>query len=83
MQLDALAREADRAPYMAGISVWDLTDDTFFWGYNHHKVMRPASTQKVLTAISALSVIGAQHTINTRAYYTGTIANDGTLSGDI
>lgn len=81
--LDYLAREADRAPYTAGICVWDLTDDTFFWGYNPHKVLRPASTQKVLTAISALSVIGAQHEIRTRSYYTGTIADDGTLSGDL
>ena len=83
LSLDQLAREADRAPFTAGICVWDLTDDSFFWGYNNHKVLRPASTQKVLTAISALSVIGAQHTINTRSYYTGTIAGDGTLQGDI
>ena len=83
LSLDQLAREADRAPFTAGICVWDLTDDTFFWGYNNHKVLRPASTQKVLTAISALSVIGAQHTINTRSYYTGSIAADGTLQGDI
>ena len=81
--LDQLAREADRAPFTAGISVWDLTDDCFFWGYNRHKVLRPASTQKVLTAISALSTIGAQHSINTRSYYTGTIAEDGTLNGDL
>ena len=83
LALDQLAREADRAPYTAGISVWDLTDDSFFWGYNRHKVLRPASTQKVLTAISALSTIGAQHEIKTRSYYTGTLAEDGTLQGDI
>ena len=83
LSLDQLAREADRAPYTAGICVWDLTDDTYFWGYNNHKVLRPASTQKVLTAITALNTIGAQHTINTRSYYTGSIAEDGTLQGDI
>ena len=81
--LDQFALEANRAPWVAGISVWDLTDDRFFWGYNQNKVLRPASTQKVLTAISALSVIGAQHEIQTRSYYTGTIADDGTLSGDL
>ena len=83
IQLDLLAQEANRAPYTAGICVWDLTDDTFFWGYNQHKVLRPASTQKVLTAISALNNIGAQHEIKTRTYYTGSIAEDGTLSGDL
>jgi D-alanyl-D-alanine carboxypeptidase/D-alanyl-D-alanine-endopeptidase (penicillin-binding protein 4) len=45
--------------------------------------MRPASTQKVLTAISALSVLGAQHEFKTRAYYTGSITSDNTLNGDI
>jgi D-alanyl-D-alanine carboxypeptidase/D-alanyl-D-alanine-endopeptidase (penicillin-binding protein 4) len=83
LALDQFAREADRAPYYAGISVWDLTADSFLWGYNSQKVMRPASTQKVLTAISALSIIGAQHEIKTRTYYTGSIAEDGTLSGDL
>lgn len=81
-ELDALAREADHAYYNTGIAVWDLTADSLLWGYNHHKVMRPASTQKVLTAISALSMLGAQHEFKTRAYYTGTIA-DSTLNGDI
>lgn len=81
--LDQLAREADRAPYNAGICVWDLTTDTPLWSYNAHKVMRPASTQKVLTAITALRLLGAQHEFKTCAYHTGSIADDGTLTGDI
>ena len=83
MELDRLAREAENAYFHVGISVWDLTTDAFLWGYNNRKVMRPASTQKVLTAISALSVLGAQHEFKTRAYYTGSIATDGTLNGDL
>ena len=82
-RLDAFANEANRAPYNVGISVFDLTDDVPVWGYNAHKVLRPASTQKVLTAITALSVLGARHEFKTRSYYTGTIAADGTLQGDI
>ncbi|MBQ6964595.1 MAG: D-alanyl-D-alanine carboxypeptidase/D-alanyl-D-alanine-endopeptidase [Bacteroidaceae bacterium] len=82
-ELDRLAREADNAYYHTGICVWDLTTDSFLWGYNNRKVMRPASTQKVLTAISALSVIGAQHEFKTRAYYTGSISADSVLAGDI
>ena len=78
-RLDAFANEANRAPYNVGISVFDLTDDVPVWGYNAHKVLRPASTQKVLTAITALSVLGAKHEFKTRSYYTGTIAADGTL----
>ena len=83
VELDRLAREAENAYFHVGISVWDLTTDAFLWGYNNRKVMRPASTQKVLTAISALSVLGAQHEFKTRAYYTGSIATDGTLNGDL
>ena len=83
IQLDKLAREADHAYYHTGICVWDLTTDAFLWGYNNRKVMRPASTQKVLTAISALSVLGAQHEFKTRAYYTGSITSDNALNGDI
>ena len=82
-ELDALAREADRAYYNTGICVWDLTADSLLWGYNQHKVMRPASTQKTLTAISALDILGAQHELRTRAFYTGNISPDGTLQGDI
>ena len=82
MRLDNFAAEANRAPYTAGICVFDLTDDVPVWNYNAQKVMRPASTQKVLTAITALSVLGSKHEFKTRSYYTGTIAADGTLSGD-
>lgn len=82
-RLDSFAAEANRAPYHVGISVFDLTDDIPVWGYNTHKVMRPASTQKVLTAITALSTLGSKHEFKTRSYYTGTIATDGTLQGDI
>lgn len=81
--LDQLAREADNACYNTGICIWDLTADSLLWGYNRHKVMRPASTQKVLTAIAALDILGAQHEFKTRAYYTGSITPDSTLTGDI
>ena len=82
-ELDKLAFEADHAYYNTGICVWDLTADSLLWGYNHQKVMRPASTQKVLTAVSALSLLGARHEFKTRAYYTGNISADGILHGDI
>ncbi len=82
-QLAILATEADTAHYNTGICVWDLTTDSLLFGYNNQKVMRPASTQKVLTAVSALSILGGKHEISTKAYYTGTITADSTLCGDI
>lgn len=83
LQLSKLAAEAEHAYYNTGICVWDLTADSLLFGYNNQKVMRPASTQKVFTAITALSVLGAKHEFRTRAYYTGTITADSILMGDI
>ena len=81
--LNTIALEADDAYFNTGITVWDLTADSLLWDYNGHKVMRPASTQKVVTAIAALSSLGARHEIRTNAYYTGLISPDSTLHGDI
>lgn len=82
-ELYKLAIEAEDAYYNTGICVWDLTADSLLFGYNNQKVMRPASTQKVFTAISALSILGAKHEFRTRAYYTGSITPDSVLMGDI
>lgn len=82
-ELDKFANEAENSSYYAGICVWDLTADSLLWCYNSKKVMRPASTQKVLTTISALSLLGARHEFNTKAYYTGSISSEGILNGDI
>ncbi|MCD8235686.1 MAG: D-alanyl-D-alanine carboxypeptidase/D-alanyl-D-alanine-endopeptidase [Prevotellaceae bacterium] len=81
--LGILAAEADEAYYTTGICVYDLTGDSLLFEYNRHKVMRPASTQKLLTAIAALSILGADHQYRTRAYYTGNVSSDSTLHGDI
>lgn len=81
--LHVFAEEAESNYYNTGMCVWDLTDDSLLFAYNQHKVMRPASTQKLVTAISALSLLGASHEYHTRAYYTGTIGTDSILNGDI
>ncbi len=82
-QLCTLTKEAEEAYYTTGICIYDLTGDSLLFGYNQHKVMRPASTQKLLTAIAALSVLGADHPYRTRAYHTGHVSSDSTLHGDI
>ncbi len=82
-QLEVLAMEADNAYYNTGICVWDLTADSLLFGYNNQKVMRPASTQKIVTAVAALRLLGAKHEFRTQAYYTGTITPDSVLKGDV
>lgn len=81
--LAIFAREADDAYFNTGFCVYDLTADSLIYAYNQHKVMRPASTQKLVTAISALDLLGADHQYHTRAYYTGEISTDSILLGDI
>ncbi len=80
--LALLAQEADRNYYNTGMSVYDLTTDSLVFAYNQHKMMRPASTQKVLTAIAALDVLGGDHVYATKVYTKGSVA-DGVLKGDL
>ncbi|MBQ2586750.1 MAG: D-alanyl-D-alanine carboxypeptidase, partial [Bacteroidaceae bacterium] len=72
-RLAAMAREADQANFNTGLCVYDLTGDSLLFTYNHNKVMRPASTQKILTAVSALDLLGKNYFLKTRTYYDGTI----------
>lgn len=65
VKLATIASDCDSLSYLTGICVWDLTGDSLLFGYNHRKVMRPASTQKILTAIAALDILGASHEVRT------------------
>ena len=80
--LDALATEANGLSFTTGFYVYDLTGDSAIYGYNDYKVLRPASTQKIITTISALHLLGADYPYKTRACYTGTI-QDSVLHGNI
>ena len=75
-----------------GLMVWDLTDDSCLYAYHAQHRLRPASTQKVITAISALDKLGSSHLFKTQLRYKGTIveyrdtANNvigRTLEGDV
>jgi len=65
-----------------GLMVWDLTADSAIYRYYDRQLMRPASTMKLVTAITALDRLGSNYNFYTSYYYSGQIAN-GTLSGDI
>jgi len=80
--LNTFVPELDQAYYNTGIQVYDLTADSVLWSYHPHKVMRPASCQKLLTTIAALDLLGPDHIVSTRAYYTGTV-RDSVLQGNI
>lgn len=65
-----------------GLMVYDLTADSVLYEHNAKQTMRPASTMKLLTAITALDKLGDAYLFKTRLTYTGTI-KDSTLIGDI
>ena len=84
LRVDSVVQTAEADHYFTGVSIYDLTADSLLYSHNADKLLRPASTQKVMTAVAALDVLGAGHKYETKAYYTGHIsAEDSTLHGDI
>ena len=81
-QLDSLVQTKMPQGGMVGVSVFDLNDNQPLYAYQADKLCRPASTQKLITAITALNQPGAQEPFRTEVWYKGEIAND-TLRGDI
>lgn len=81
--LTSLSVEASENYYNTSFTIWDLTADSLLFAYNPQKVMRPASTEKIMTAVAALSLLGADYEYKTRAYYTGSISPDSILKGDV
>lgn len=65
-----------------GLMVYDLTADSTLYTYGHRQRLRPASTMKLLTAITALCNLGENYQLTTSLYYTGTILG-GTLRGNL
>jgi D-alanyl-D-alanine carboxypeptidase/D-alanyl-D-alanine-endopeptidase (penicillin-binding protein 4) len=65
-----------------GIMVWDLTDDQQLFSMNQRQLLRPASTMKLVTAITALDYLGTDYQFTTSLYYTGDITGR-TLHGNL
>lgn len=74
--------EKDYSTTEIGFSAYDLTADSLLYGYQDRKLYRPASTQKIFTAISALEQLGLDYKFQTRVYRTGAIVK-GSLQGDL
>ena len=56
-----------------GIMVYDLDADTCLYAKNSCQTMRPASTQKLITGITALDELGVDYQYITSLNYTGRI----------
>ena len=82
LKLDSLLRDPMFETSQVGLMVWDLNGDSALYCRNERQLMRPASCMKLVTAITALDVLGGGYEYKTRIYYTGSIT-DGTLTGNL
>lgn len=80
--LDSLLQDELLFTSQLGLCVYDLTDDTLLYAYQAKQRMRPASTEKLVTAVTALSELGSDYRFATRLFYTGEIRGR-VLHGDL
>ena len=80
--LDSLVTDSLMERTQLGLMVYDLSADSALYCYGSRQTLRPASTMKLLTSITALDVLGRRYDYRTYLYYTGRIS-DRTLIGDI
>ena len=65
-----------------GLMVYDLDADTAIYVHNHRQTMRPASTMKIVTAVTALDKLGGNYQLRTSLYYMGKIEHH-VLTGNL
>ena len=81
-RLDSMMRDPLLDYTQCGLMVWDLTDDKPLFSMNQRQMLRPASTMKLVTAITALDYLGTHHQFTTSLYYKGDMTGH-TLQGDL
>lgn len=81
-RLDSLLRHPMFETSTVGLEVYDLTADSILYKVNEHQMLRPASTMKLLTAITAIDKLGGSYQFRTQLYYTGKVEYH-TLTGDL
>ncbi len=65
-----------------GLCVYDLTEGRMIYAHNEAQRLRPASCQKLITAISALHYLSGDYQFRTALYTTGNISGR-VLKGDV
>lgn len=81
-RLDTLVKHNLPRGAAAGICIYDLSAGRTLYEHRADKLSRPASTMKVMTAITALAQPGAMEPFRTELWTTGRVAGD-TLRGDL
>lgn len=88
--LDSVTESIDQIIYEGlpegtdiALMVYDLTNDTPLYAYREKIMCRPASVQKVITSVTALSSLGADYKFRTTLRTQGSISKDSVLNGNL
>ncbi len=67
-RLDSLLQDEWLQQSQLGLYVYDLTSDTVLYASGHRQYLRPASCQKVITAVAAINALGGDYRLSTSLY---------------
>lgn len=81
-RLDSLMKTPLLETTQLGLMVYDLSDDSVLYSFGAKQTLRPASTMKLLTAVTAIDLLGSEYRLNTSLRYQGAI-KDSVLTGDL
>lgn len=81
-RLDSLVKTPLLESTQLGLMVYDLSDDSVLYSFGAKQTLRPASTMKLLTAVTAIDLLGSEYRLNTSLRYQGAI-KDSVLTGDL
>lgn len=81
-EINALLRHDMFQTSQVGVMIWDLDADSAIFRHNERQLLRPASTMKVITAITALDKLSGSYQFRTELCYTGQV-DSCTLKGDV
>ena len=81
-EIEQLLRSEMFKTSQVGIMVYDLDADSAIFKHNERQLMRPASTMKTITAITALDRLGGSYQFKTELCYTGKVDST-SLNGDV
>ena len=81
-RLDSLMLDPMFETSHVGIMVYDLTTDATLYTHGHRQLLRPASTMKLLTAVTALRELGTDYQLQTAFRINGSVC-DSILFGSL
>lgn len=81
-RLDSLVRLPLMERSQLGLCVYDLTTDSLLYAHGQQQRMRPASSMKVITAVTALENLGGDYQFTTQLYST-VAPSDSVLQGSL